>query len=113
MVFNNFKLHATPTLHEAYCTNKKCKKKPELTEVSNGFVSSAWFCHECKSVYLLQLERQTKVPKEFLQQCLDELERDYRRSAAAFAFNKELEDRKELERDKKLNLAKKYVKKNK
>lgn len=110
MIFEGFKLHAIPTIHEAYCTNKKCKKKPELTEVSNGLLSRAWFCHACNSVYLLQLERQTKIPKEFLQKCLDEIERNYRKDAAVFQFNKEIEERKELERDNRLKKAKKFVK---
>ena len=112
MIFEGFKLHAVPTIHEAHCRNKKCKKKPELVEVSNGMLSlsMALFCTECKSVYLLKLIRKQNVPKEFIQQCLDEVERDNRRREASYAFTNELEERKELERDKKLKKSKKFVK---
>jgi predicted deacetylase len=113
MIFQGFNLHATPTLHEAYCTNKKCKEKPELVEVSNGFVSRAWFCTECYNVYVLNLVREEKVSKEFLQQCLDEVGRDQVRRESVRDYNNAIKARNKADRDKRLNKAKKYAKKNK
>lgn len=112
MIFKGFKLHAVPTIHEAYCTNPKCKTKPELFEVSNGFLSSALFCPNCHSVYLLELTRHPKVPKEFMRQCLDELELDRVKGEAVKDFRKAIETREDIERNIRLNKpARKSVKK--
>jgi len=100
MIFNGFKLHAVPTIHEAYCTNKKCKKKPELVEVSNGLLSISLFCIECKSVYILKLERQEKVSKAYLQQCMDEVEGNRRTLELGRAYREELNKRDALKESK-------------
>lgn len=79
MILDNFKLHAIPQLDEAYCTNKKCKKKSELFEVSNGLLGAAWFCPDCESVYILKLERfplRGKKHQNFLEQCRKEYKAD-------------------------------------
>lgn len=94
MIFEGFKIHAVPMLDEAYCNNKRCKRKDKLIEVSNGFLSSALFCPACESVYLIKLERVKKVPKDFLQQCKDEVELDRRRRLTIVEFNQEVESRK-------------------
>lgn len=94
MIFEGFKLNATPTISEAYCNNKRCKNRPELHEVSNGFISIALFCPKCHSVYLLKLEKAKRVSKKFRQQCLDELERNLRRKQVTIEFNTEIEKRK-------------------
>jgi hypothetical protein len=85
---------------EAYCSNKRCKKKPELMEVSNGFISRALFCPDCKSVYVLKLERVEKVSKEFLEQCLDQLEHENRKKIliAELVIEKQQKVEKERER---------------
>lgn len=113
MIFNGFKLHAVPTIHEAYCTNKKCKKKPELVEVSNGLLSISLFCKECKSVYILKLERQEKVSKAYIQQCIDEVEGNRRTLEVSRAFREELDERDTLEKNKRLKRTKKFLKNNK
>lgn len=56
MRFNNFNLNARPFLNNAYCG---CGNL--LKEVSDGFISSAWFCPKCENVYTLKL---IKVPKK-------------------------------------------------
>lgn len=94
MIFEGFKIHAVPHIDDAYCTNKRCKKKGRLEEVSNGFLSAALFCRECESVYLIKLERVKKVPKDFLQQCKDEIERKLRKAKASMLFDDEIEKRK-------------------
>lgn len=101
MIFKNFNLHAIPVINDAYCTNKKCKKKSELFQVSNGILSTAFFCKDCHSVYLLKLERQTEVSMAYLQQCFDELERSNRKLEVSRAFSIELESRKLADKNKK------------
>jgi hypothetical protein len=94
MIFEGFKIHAVPLLDEAYCNNKRCKRKDKLKEVSNGFLSSALFCPACESVYIVKLERVNKVPKDFLQQCKDEVELERRKSLTIEEFSQEVETRK-------------------
>ena len=118
MIFKNFKLHAVPTVHDAFCNNPKCKTKPTLVEVSNGFLSIALFCPACKSVYLLELVRQLKVPKDFLLQCFDEVEIEKAKSEAVKNVRKAVEAREEIARYIRLNkkpekLIKKTAKKKK
>lgn len=102
MIYEGFKIHSYERIHEAYCTSHKCRKKrPELIEVSNGFLSRSLFCPECHSVYVLKLERypKEKVKKEFLQQCLDELEHHRRKKILIGELVLEQEHRKEQERE--------------
>lgn len=87
MIFEGFEIHASPFLTRAYCKNKKCKKKPELMEVSNGMFSSALFCRDCHSVYIIKMEQVKKVPKEFMQQCLNEVARENRKRKAVQEFD--------------------------
>jgi len=58
MIFNKFKIHATPYITDAYC---ECGDY--LKEVSNGWLSSAMYCKGCGNVYVLKL---IKVPKKRL-----------------------------------------------
>jgi hypothetical protein len=103
MIFKGFKLRTHPSIVEAYCTNPKCKTKPELHEVSNGFLSVSLFCSNCHSVYLLELVRQPKISKPYLRQCLDEVELERVKSEAARDFRKALEAREDVERHIRLN----------
>lgn len=94
MIFKGFKLHAIPHVAEAYCTKKGCKRKGngELIEVSNGFLSRAFFCPECQTVYGLELRpiSPKKISKEYLQQCFEYVERDKRETQAIVLFNEEV-----------------------
>ena len=66
MKFDNFEIHASPFLSDAYC--KRCHNS--LIEVSNGWFSSAMFCPKCELVYIVKLIQvpKSKVSKEFLEQ---------------------------------------------
>ncbi len=70
MIYDRFKIHATPHIADAYC---ECKVK--LHEVSNGLLSTAMYCPKCESVYLLKLVKlaKKKVTSEFLKQCKQEI----------------------------------------
>jgi hypothetical protein len=113
MIFENFKLRAISVIFDAFCTNPKCKTKPSLVEVSNGLLSTAMFCPSCRNVYLLKLVREPKVPKEFLQQCLNEIELGNVQGEATKKFRKEMEDRDDISRFIRLNKTKKKVVKKK
>jgi hypothetical protein len=69
MLFEKFKIHATPHISDAYC---ECGDK--LEQVSNGWFSVAMYCLKCESVYTLQLRKvpKKKVTKKFLEQCREE-----------------------------------------
>jgi len=69
MEFSNFTLCARSFLANAYCS---CGN--DLVEVSNGFVSKAWFCNKCHSVYILELIKvsKNKITKKFIKQCIEE-----------------------------------------
>lgn len=100
MIYEGFKIHSIEHIHEAYCTSHRCrKKKPELIEVSNGFLSRSLFCPVCHSVYLLKLERVPKVNKVFLEQCLDELEHQNRKKLliGELVMEKEMRQEKKIE----------------
>lgn len=64
MKFDNFEVHASPHIMNAYC---KCGKT--LTEVSNGWFSRAMFCTKCKNVYTIKLIKvpDKQINKEFLE----------------------------------------------
>lgn len=66
MIFDGFKIAASPFIHDAYC---KCGH--ELTEVSNGVFSRALFCSKCENVYELRLIKVpfNKISTDFLEQC--------------------------------------------
>jgi glycyl-tRNA synthetase alpha subunit len=66
MLYDNFKIGASPFIHDAYC---KCGHV--LVEVSNGFLSTAMFCEKCENVYQLKLVKTpaSKISKEFIEQC--------------------------------------------
>lgn len=68
MIFEDFKLIATPKIIDATCRSCKC----DLVEVTNGLFSLAWFCKKCKSVYVPKMMKvpSKKVSKEFMEQCL-------------------------------------------
>lgn len=72
MIFDNFKIAASPYIHSAYC---KCGNS--LHEVSNGLFSVAMYCPKCENVYLLKLVKlpQSKVTKQFLEQCREEVKK--------------------------------------
>ena len=110
MVYEGFKIHSYEKIMEAYCSNKRCKKKPELMEVSNGFISRALFCPDCKSVYVLKLERVEKVSKEFLDQCLDQLEHENRKKILIAELVIEKQQKVEKEREARYKKSKKRKK---
>lgn len=66
MIYDGFKIAATPFITDAYC-----KYGHRLIEVPNGILSSALFCPKCEDVYQLKLVKthKSKVTEEFLQQC--------------------------------------------
>ncbi len=102
MIYEGFKIHSVEHIQEAYCQNKRCKTKPEMLEVSNGFLSRALFCPACHSVYILRLELVPKTHKnykEFKQQCLDELRHDQLKKEAIGKLVLEQTQRKARERD--------------
>lgn len=74
MIFENFKIAATPFIHDATCKN--CHAS--LIEVRNGFLSKAMYCPDCENVYVLKLVKVpiSKVTDEFLEQCRKEVKRD-------------------------------------
>lgn len=66
MIYDNFKISASPFICDAYC---KCGNR--LIEVSNGMFSTAMYCPKCENVYALKLIQvpKKKVTEEFLEQC--------------------------------------------
>jgi uncharacterized radical SAM superfamily protein len=69
MVFEKFRITATPHIIEARC---KCGNYAK--EVSNGWLSSALYCPHCETVYELKMVKvpDNKISKEFLEQCREE-----------------------------------------
>ena len=69
MIFKNIEIRAIPTFEKAYC---ECGKS--LKEVSNGLLSSAFYCPECENVYELKLVKvpSKKITKLYLEQCRKE-----------------------------------------
>jgi len=69
MIFNKFKIAASPFITDAYC---KCGNG--LKQVSNGFMSVAMFCPKCENVYTLKLIKTPAkiVDEAFLKQCREE-----------------------------------------
>jgi len=104
MIYEGFKIHSIEHFTEAYCTNKQCKKKPELLEVSNGFLSRALFCPNCKSVYVLKLEKvpRKNVTKQFMEQCLEDVEFERRKSLLIGEIALEREMKREGQRTAKI-----------
>lgn len=96
MIFDGFKLHAIPHITEAYCTNKECKKRGELTEVSNGFLSRALFCPNCESVYLIKLVRvqPKKITPQYLENCRKKIEIEQAEHEAAKKVIEKYENKK-------------------
>ena len=72
MIFDKFKIAATPFIYDAYC---KCGNS--LIEVSNGWFSISMFCPKCEKVYGLKLVKipDKKISKEFLEQCRKEVKK--------------------------------------
>ena len=70
MKFDNFRITAEPIVSDAYCN---CGKL--LDEVSNGFLSSVWYCKKCENIYALKLIKvaSEKIKPAFLEQCRDEI----------------------------------------
>jgi hypothetical protein len=66
MIFDNFKIAASPFIADAYC---KCGNT--LHEVPNGFMSIVMYCPKCEDVYQLKLVKmpKSKVSDVFLEQC--------------------------------------------
>lgn len=66
MIYDGFKLAATPFIADAYC-----KYGHRLVEVPNGLMSSVLFCPKCEDIYQLKLVKipKAKITEEFLQQC--------------------------------------------
>lgn len=73
MIYDGFKIAATPFICDAYC---KCGSR--LIEVTNGLLSTAMYCPKCESVYVLKLIKlaDKKVSEEFLQQCRNKVKKD-------------------------------------
>lgn len=73
MKFQDFSIHASPFISEAYCRDRECRAG--LVEVSNGWLSVALFCPKCESVYELKLIKVTpsKVSQDFLTQAREEV----------------------------------------
>jgi len=72
MIFEGFKIAATPFIHDAYC---KCGSY--LTEVDNGWFSKAMYCPRCENVYVLKLVKlsNNRVPDKFLKQCREKVKK--------------------------------------
>jgi hypothetical protein len=70
MIFDNFKIAASPFIADAYC---KCRNR--LHEVPNGLMSVVLYCPKCEDVYELKLVKlpKSKVSEEFLNQCKDKV----------------------------------------
>lgn len=70
MIFDNFKIAASPFIADAYC---KCGNR--LQEVKNGLMSVVLYCPKCEDIYQLKLVKipKSKVPEEFLNQCKDKV----------------------------------------
>lgn len=66
MIYDGFKIAATP-----FITDANCKCGHRLIEVPNGLMSTAMFCPKCEDVYQLKLIKtpKSKVTSEFLEQC--------------------------------------------
>lgn len=77
MKFDKFSIHATPHFSDAYCT---CGSS--LTEVDNGWTSSAMFCPKCEKVFIVKLSEykpkksreSQKEYRDYVEQCRRELE---------------------------------------
>jgi hypothetical protein len=72
MKLNRGRLIAFPAITDAHCD---CGNT--LKEVSNGFISSAWFCTKCETVYVLELVKvkSKAVTNEFLKQCREDAQK--------------------------------------
>ena len=72
MIFDNFKIHATPFIADAYC---RCGEK--LVEVDNGFLSIAMYCPKCENIYTLKLIKvpNKNISKEYIIQCKEQNKR--------------------------------------
>lgn len=79
VIFENFELHAEPTVTSARC--RKCRN--DLVEVPNGFLSRAWFCPACEFVYMLKLVKApaSTIDDAFMAQCRAVVEARAQRSA--------------------------------
>lgn len=55
MIYDNFEIHAFPSITKAYCT--KCGTK--LIEMPDGWFKKVFACPKCKIVYTLKL---VKIP---------------------------------------------------
>ena len=66
MIFNGFKISATPFIHDASC---KCGYN--LTQVSNGLLGAALYCPKCETVYEIVMRKvpDAKVSDEYIEQC--------------------------------------------
>jgi hypothetical protein len=96
MMFDGFNLHAIPHITEAYCTNKECKKRDELTEVSNGFLSRALFCPNCESVYVIKLVKvpSKQITPQYLNNCRKAVEIEKAKHEAAKQVIEKYENKK-------------------
>lgn len=70
VIFDKFKLVATPQIIDAYC---ECGGT--MQEVFNSLLSRAMFCPKCENVYMLKLVRVAKkfISAEFLKQARSEV----------------------------------------
>lgn len=59
-------IRAEPVIQDAYC---KCGNL--LSEVPDGFLSSAWYCKKCENIYTLKLVKVPiqKITKGYLEHC--------------------------------------------
>ena len=74
MKFKNFSLQATPIIQNPRCNN--CGSI--LTEMSDGFFSSVWYCPLCDNIYKLKLVKipDCRITKEFLKHCQDKIKKE-------------------------------------
>ena len=74
MKFDDFEIHASPYILNAYC--RECRGT--LVEVSNGWFSRAMFCPKCENVYQLKLIKisKSKVSDAFLEQARKEINKE-------------------------------------
>lgn len=70
MIFDDFEINAMPFFSSMNCKN--CGES--LKEVSDGWLSRAFYCPECENVYTLKIIKVSdkKITKKFLKQCREE-----------------------------------------
>lgn len=83
MTFDGFKIIADAHIIDATC--RQCHH--DMSEISNGWFSSALFCPHCDSVYVLKMIRVSdgNVTPEFIKQAKEEIQRKRKKFDRAVA----------------------------